>query len=76
MLDTRILDQPILTNEKNHHTLPDPFRTLKINSRTNLHIEQTKNERKSKNKTSYRQTTPEHHGTTKERTNIKPNKHI
>jgi len=48
LLNTRILDQPIITNEKYTFKPFDPFRTLKVNSRTYLHIEQTKNERKTR----------------------------
>jgi hypothetical protein len=46
----------------------DPFRTLKVNSHTNLHIEQTKNERKTKNKTLLRSKTKQH-GTDHRKTN-------
>jgi len=51
LLTTRILDQPIITNEKYNLKPSDPFRAHKVKSRTHLHIKQTRNERKSKNKT-------------------------
>jgi hypothetical protein len=51
LLNTKIFDQPIITNENNINLTHNPF--VNTGKPThNLHIKQTKTERQNKNKTS------------------------